>query len=531
MLKIAKLSLLSLALAGTPMVVTLVAPTQAEAQAFSALRQAIAEASSTEEQLAAFYRERDFQPIWTTAEAADRRNALFSALSEASNHGLPTQRYDADALRAAFEGATNPYMMGQADVQASLLFLQYAQDVHSGFLEPGDIVGDIVHTLPRRDPLELFTEFVSANPYDYIGTLPPQHPEYTRLMRAKLHLENLIDQGGYGPTVQAGSLAPGATGNAVVQLRNRLMAMGYLERSATATYGARLQQAVVEFQIDNGITPDGVAGSATIQAVNRSASEHLSEVILAMERQRWLNFDRGERHIFVNLPDFHTRVIDDGEVTFITRSVIGSAASDRRTPEFSDTMEHMVINPSWYVPRSIARGYIPSILAGGANHLQLMANGRPVNRANVDWSRVSAGNFPFDLRQPPGPRNALGLVKFMFPNQWNIYLHDSPDQHLMTHEVRAYSAGCVRLDDPFELAYHLLAAQEADPINFFHTVLDSRRETQVNLQTPIPVHLVYWTSWVDTEGRLNFRNDIYGRNAELRRAIRNLGVEIRGVNS
>ena len=183
------------------------------------------------------------------------------------------------------------------------------------------------------------------------------------------------------------------------------------------------------------------------------------------------------------------------------------------------------------MPRSIARGYIPSIIAGGANHLQLMSNGRPVNRGNVDWSRVSAGNFPFDLRQPPGPRNALGLVKFMFPNQWNIYLHDSPDQHLMTHEVRTYSAGCVRLDDPYDLAYHLLAAQEADSRTFFDTILASGRETQVNLEVQLPVHLVYWTSWVDTEGRLNFRNDIYGRNAQLRQAIQNLGVEIRGVNS
>lgn len=531
MMRFAKVSLLSVALAATPIVASLMVPTSVEAQAFSSLRQAIAEASSTEEQLAAFYRERDFQPIWTSADDADRRNALFSALAEAHNHGLPTARYDVDALRAAFEGATNPYTMGQADVQASLLFLQYAQDVHSGFLEPGDIVGDIVHTLPRRDPLELFTEFTTGNPYAYMATLPPQHPEYTRLMRAKLHLEGLIDRGGYGPTVQAGSLAPGATGDAVVSLRNRLMAMGYLERSATATYDARLQQAVVEFQIDNGINADGIAGDDTVRAVNRSASEHLSEVILSMERQRWLNVDRGARHIFVNLPDFHSRVIDDGEVTFITRSVIGSTASDRRTPEFSDVMEHMVINPSWYVPRSIARGYIPSIMAGGANHLQLMRGGRPVSRGNVDWSRVSATNFPFDLRQPPGPRNALGLVKFMFPNQWNIYLHDSPDQQLMTHEVRAYSAGCVRLDDPFELAYHLLAAQEADPQTFFDTILNSRNETQVNLVNPIPVHIVYWTSWVDTEGRLNFRNDIYGRNAQLRQAIQNLGVEIRGVNS
>lgn len=531
MLKFAKVSLLSLALATAPLVTVIVVPGPAQAQAFSAMRQAIAESASSHEQLAAFYRERDFQPIWTTEEAADRRNAFLTALAEARNHGLPTQRYDATELVAAFQSATNPYEMGLADVEASLLFLQYAQDIHSGFLEPGDIVGDIVHTLPRRDPLVLLTEFVDANPYEYIATLPPQHPEYTRLMRAKLHLERLIDAGGYGPVVQASALAPGDTGEPVVQLRNRLMTMGYLERASTATYDSRLQQAVLEFQIDNGIVADGIAGADTVRAVNRLASDHLSEVILSMERQRWLNFDRGARHIFVNLPDFHSRVIDDGEVTFITRSVIGSRDSDRRTPEFSDMMEHMVINPSWYVPRSIARDYIPSILAGGAQHFQLRANGRDISRSSVDLSRYSASNFPFDLRQPPGPRNALGLVKFMFPNQWNIYLHDSPDQHLMTHEVRAYSAGCVRLDDPFELAYHLLAAQESDPVTYFDTILNSGNETYVHFDTDIPVHIVYWTSWVNTEGRLNFRDDIYGRNAILRDAIANLGVEIRGVNS
>ncbi|MCU4651954.1 L,D-transpeptidase family protein [Roseibacterium sp. SDUM158016] len=523
-LKFARTSLTALALALAPVAAVTVLPATAEAQTFSALRQAIAEASSTDESLAAFYRDRDFQPVWTSSESVDRRSALVAALDGARTHGLPADRYDVEALRAAFAEATNPWARGQADVMASRMFLQYAQDVHSGFLDPGDIIPDIFQDLPRQDPLELLTAFMEANPHAFMATLPPQDPAYARLLRTKLRLEDLARQGGYGPIVQAGSLAPGNSGPAVVALRNRLIAMGYLERSITAEYDARLQAAVVEFQIDNGITPDGIAGGSTIQAVNRSVEDHWNDVVLHMERQRWLNDGTvPDRLIFVNLADFHVRVIDNGETTFVTRSVVG--ARDRQTPEFSDEMEHMVINPSWYVPRSIAmRSYIPNIIAGGGTYMQLLSNGRVVNPAAIDMSQYSVSSFPFDLRQPPGPRNALGSVKFMFPNRHAIYLHDTPEQYLMEREVRTFSSGCIRLDDPHEFAYHLLERQTDDPVGLFQRILNTGQETQLNLEQHIPVHLTYWTAWVDDDGDLNFRDDVYGRNARLGQAIRAMGV-------
>jgi len=527
----ARLSLVAAALALAPAAVTVVMPAPAQAQAFSALRQAIAEAAASDEALVAFYRDRDFEPVWTVTEAAERRNALLRALGQAGAHGLPASRYDTEGLRAAFRNATNPYMRGQADVMASRIFLQYAQDIHGGFLDPSSIIPDIFQDQPHRDPYALMTEFLDSNPHQFMTTLPPQTPAYTRLMRVKLELEALADAGGYGPTVQAGSLRPGDTGPAVVQLRNRLMRMGYLDRSATAEYDASLQAAVVTFQANNGITADGIAGEATIRAVNRSIEDHWNEVVLAMERHRWLNDGQApDRLIYVNLTDFHVRVIDDGEVTFVTRSVIGSR--EHQTPEFSDEMEHMVINPSWWVPRSIAqRSYIPNILAGGGTYLQLMANGRPVNPAAVDMSRYSVTNFPFDLRQPPGPRNALGTVKFMFPNRHAIYLHDSPDQYLMEREVRAYSSGCIRLDDPHDFAYHLLSRQMDNPQEYFQSILRTGDETTVELEQHIPVHLTYLTAWVESDGHIQFRNDIYGRNARLSSAIQSLGVVMPDVSS
>lgn len=499
-------------------------PQAASAQAFSAERQSIAEAVAADEGLVAFYRARDFAPVWTGPADEPRRTALIRALEKAGHHGLPASRYDIAGLRAAFAAATNPWMRGQADVAASRIFLRYARDVHGGFLEPARIIPDIFQDQPHRDPYALMSAFLEAEPHRFMAELPPQSPGYNRLMRMKMTLETLAREGGYGPRVQASRLAPGDRGAAVVQLRDRLIRMGYLPRAATAEYDARLQSAVVAFQINNGLDADGVAGADTIAAVNRSVEDHWNEVVLTMERMRWINDGQlHDRLIFVNLTDFHTRVIDNGEVSFITRSVIG--ARDRQTPEFSDEMEHMVINPSWYVPRSIAqRSYIPGILAGRSTYMQLMSNGRVIDRSSVDMSRFSVSSFPFDLRQPPGPNNALGTVKFMFPNRHAIYLHDTPEQHLMDRSVRAYSSGCIRLADPHEFAYHLLARQSDDPVGLFQRILASGDETYLHLDTHIPVHLTYWTAWVESDGHLQTRPDIYGRNAILSRAIQSLGV-------
>lgn len=512
------------------------APALAEFEAqFSSMNQAIAEGASENEAMAAFYRARDFAPIWTTTEAAPRRNALLAALERAGDHGLPLDRYDVDELRAAFRAADTPYARGQAEVLATRMFLAYARDVQTGLLDPNEVVEGIVQAVPRRDQLELLEEFLDSNPHAFMRALPPSHPEYLRLMRAKLELERQLDEGGWGAQVQAYRLEPGQSGQSVVALRDRLIRMGYLERSATATYDAAITDAVREFQADHGIEPDGIAGAETIDHLNRRIEERLGQVILGMERQRWLTADRGDRHILVNIPDFHAYVIDGDEVTFETRVVVGSRPANQRTPEFSDVMEHMVINPSWYVPRSIAVAeYLPQILANpyAAGHLQLIRGGQVFGREAIASARfTSAANFPFDLRQPPGPGNALGRVKFMFPNQWNIYLHDTPSRHLFAHEVRAYSHGCVRVHRPLELAYHLLAPQAEDPQAYFTRILNSGQETQVNLETQVPVHIVYWTAWVTPEGRINYRDDVYGRNARLWQAMLDAGVEIRSASS
>jgi len=254
-----------------------------------------------------------------------------------------------------------------------------------------------------------------------------------------------------------------------------------------------------------------------------------------MERERWTNMERGRRHVLVNLTDFSATIVDDEVETFRTRSVIGAEMPDRQTPEFSDVMEHMVINPSWYVPRSIVvNEYLPQLKRNRNAASQILItdrSGREISRNAIDFSRYDARSFPFSMRQPPSNSNALGLVKFMFPNRWNIYLHDTPAKSLFGREVRAFSHGCVRLNDPFEFAHALLAAQEDDPEGFFRARLNSGRETRVSLETPVPVHLIYRTAFTDPEGRLEFRRDVYGRDAAIWAALAREGVAILGPAS
>ncbi len=502
---------------------------------FTGFRQAVAEAAARDEALSSFYRTHDFEGVWIGASdiAQERRNALITALSEAPLHGLPAARYDVEGLVAQLRAAQTTADQGAMDVTLSRALLQYAQDVHSGVLDASSVVSAIKREGPELDGAEVLAGFMAASsPSAYLRGLAPSSPEYTRLLRQKLALEGLIATGGWGPTVAISTLRPGAEGPQVVALRNRLMAMGYLERSVTRQYDDAMTRAIQAFQTAHGLTSDGVAGESTMRAINVSAASRLEQVLVALERERWLNFDRGDRHIWVNMADFYANIIDDDRVTFTTRAVIGAVDADRESPEFSDVMTHMVINPSWNVPRSITvNEYLPGLRRnpGAHGHLQLLdSRGRVVSR-NQDFSQYTASNFPYRMRQPPSRSNALGLVKFMFPNQWNIYLHDTPAQSLFQREVRAFSHGCIRLDDPFDFAYHLLAAQEADPVGFFQARLRSGSESRVNLDEPVQVHLVYRTAFTTVEGDLQFRADIYGRDALIWRALSAAGVVIGGV--
>lgn len=502
-------------------------PSVSAAPLVTPLQQAVAQSASEDEAIAAFYRARNFAPIWMGEGAEHRRAAFLWALDAADDHGLPLGRYDAATIRADFAAANSSAARGALEVAMTKRFLRYAQDVSSGILDPRRVDSTIKVEVPKRDWLEQITAFTEGDPYAFVQGLWPTSPAYTRLLREKLRLEGIRAAGGWGPTVGGGALKPGASGASVVELRNRMIRMGYLRRSAVAAYDAELEGAVRDFQIDHGLTPDGEAGGSTLQAINVSLDQRMAQIVVGLERQRWMNKPLESRHILVNLAEQHAYVVDDGKVTFDTVVVVGADTPDRRTPEFSHTMTHMIINPYWHVPRSITvNEYLPALRRGGARHLEVYSRSGRVNRANVNFSQYTASNFPFSLKQPPGPRNALGRVKFMFPNQWNIYLHDTPSRNLFSRDLRTFSHGCVRVGRPLELAYHLLAPQTDTPQDDFDSILRTGSERRVNLEEPVGVHLVYWSAWVTPLGRANYRGDPYGRDAKLLSALREAGVEL-----
>ena len=504
-------------------------PTE-QARAFST---AIAEAASEDDAISGFYRDHGYAAFWTDAAAAGRRAVLLETLANAGVHGLPVGRYDPEALVMAVRNARTEGDRGRLEVAMTRAFLDYARDVQTGALVPARIDPAIKREVPVRDRRANLDAFAkAASPASFLRGLPPSSQEYARLLKTRFALEHAIANGGWGPAVAADRLEPGATGPALIAMRDRLVVLGYLSPNASALYDARIERAVRIFQIEHGLTPDGVADDATITEMNIGPEARLHSVLVAMERERWSSVDRGHRYIWVNLADFTAKIIDDGRVTFSTRAVVGEQREEKRTPEFSNLMTYMELNPDWTVPPGIIkRDYLPKLQANpnALGHLIITdRRGRVVKRGSVDFAGYTASNFPFTLRQSPGDGNALGKVKFMFPNPYSIYLHDTPHKELFVKEVRAFSNGCVRLADPLDFAYALLARKEDDPKKAFHAVLDTGRQERITLKVPVPVHLEYRTAFSNPKGRMQYRRDIYGRDAAILAALIKAGVAVAG---
>ena len=499
-----------------------------------AFKQAVAQTAIADPVVFKFYQDQNYQSFWlgNTKPESARLASLLKAFSESAIHGLPDQKFNMEALLSAILAAETNSGRGSLDVKLTNEFLRYARAVHSGVLVPSAVDEEIVRKVGYQDPNKVLQELKNSNVEVFFKSLPPQSYEYARLLKEKQQLQQTVNNGGWGRLVVAPNLKPGFKGVAVVELRNRLISMGYLQPTFSGTYDVELEKAVRKFQTANGLFTTGIANAITIEQINRSAAERLMSVLVAMERERWLNQELGYRHILVNLADFTARIIDGGKVTFQTNSVIGADDDDRRSPEFSDIMEHMIFNPSWYIPRSIiTREYLPMLQAnpGDVDFLELLDDlGNIVERADVDFGSFDEISFPYGMRQPPSKSNALGLVKFMFPNKNNIYLHDTPAKKLFNREVRAFSHGCIRLADPFNFAHTLLAAQTPNPELVIQAALEFEEEFQIDLNIPVPVHLIYRTAITLPGGGLEFRRDIYGRDAKIWDALQLEGVVLNG---
>jgi murein L,D-transpeptidase YcbB/YkuD len=291
-----------------------------------------------------------------------------------------------------------------------------------------------------------------------------------------------------------------------------------------------LEEAVRRFQASHGLESDGAVGRGTLAALNVTAAQRVRQIEVNLERWRWLPQKLGDRYVLVNIAAFHLYVVEGGSSILDMRVVVGRPV--RRTPVFSDRMTYLVFNPYWEIPELIAVQDIVPQVRRDLSYLAQMgikvyqgwgAKAREIDPATINWATEWAvpgpKKFPYRLRQEPGPSNALGRIKFMLPNDHDVYLHDTPARNLFRKEARTFSSGCIRIEKPLELAEYLLqntplAAREA-----LEAALASDHNRIVSLPSPLPVHLLYWTSWVDTEGVTHFRQDIYGRDEPLRLAL------------
>lgn len=514
-----------LALMGQGLQASLSAP--APRLAFSESEMTLARAVANSPELADFYGSNGLKAVFTGAEAAPLRQALITAIGRAGDHGLPAQRYEIDRLRGLdARGATS----ARDELAFARVFARWTHDVGGGLVDPVKVEPTIKRVVLRRPAADILRAYSqSADPAAVLAAIEPQDPRYKALQRALGARSELIAPTNL-PQVPDGLWKPGAEGQPVLALRARLSAIGINTGPASLVYDAALTDAVRDYQQQAGLGADGVAGPRTVAMINRQSASGNTDIAMSMERMRWLTgLDLNARHVWVNLPSYTAQIRENGAEVFDTRVVIGKQGTDYRTPEFSDEIEFMVANPRWNVPRSMTvRDYLPKLQANrnAVSHLDVVdGNGNVVPRDRINFSNYSARNFPFRLRQKPSDDNALGLVKFMFPNPWNIYLHDTPSKGLFNNAARAASNGCIRIGRPFDLAHELLKGNVDDPEATFKRAVDSGRETYLNLKNPVPVHLVYFTALPDDSGKIRRYPDIYDRDPALLAAFERAALE------
>lgn len=487
---------------------------------------ALADAVAGNPGLAAFYGANGLAPVFTGPDAAGRRQALIAAVARAPAHGLPSARYRPAELQATdARGAS----AGADEVAFARAFAAWAHDVEGGVVDPRKLGPSNHRTVRRSDLDDVLARFVAApDPRAVLAGIEPRDPRYLALQAALADQSRLLAPPGT-VKVPPGLWKPGSSGPEVAALRTRLASIGF-RTDGGDLYDEPLAQAVRAYQERAGLGPDGVAGPRTVELLNRGAGPRTRALLMALERMRWMNgHDLSARHVWVNLPEFNARIVDHGRTEFETRVVVGKTDADMQTPEFSDQMEHLVVNPRWNVPRSIAvREYLPRLQKNrnAVSHLDVVDRaGRVVPRGDIDFGRYTPASFPYRLQQKPGEDNALGEVKFIFPNPWNIYLHDTPSKHLFGESRRAFSHGCVRVARPMELAQALLTGQVENPAATYSRAVASGKETWLALKPNLPVHLVYFTTFPDEDGRIRSHPDIYDRDGALWQALVKAGVE------
>lgn len=471
-----------------------------------------------------WYEERVFAPLWIKdGRVSTNAEEVIFKLMTAYEDGLVSREYNGSKL-FAMAYAQTPEEQARFEVMLSDAAVKFGQHLHSGRVRPNGINRELVIYPKSLAANQLLDRLVDAkSSAAELGSLWPQTARYVRLRKHLLALRVLEARGGW-PQIPSGDvLKPDMEDARVATLRDRLIRSRDLKRGAHegAVYNGELVDAVKRFQNRLGLEQDGAVGPTTLGELNKTVKQRIALVELNLERRRWMQADFGNPYVFVNLADQVLKLVKDNRTLHAELTQVGQPY--HRTPVFSDEMEYMEVNPYWNVPYSIAtKEYLPKLkrnpFALQSQNIKVLKGGSPINPGAVPWSSYSRAKFPVRLRQEPGKKNALGRIKFMFPNKFNVYIHDTPSKSKFARTSRYFSHGCVRLRNPFDLAAKILAADGQSP-NKLKGVVKSGKRTIIKLKKKIPVHVTYLTAWVNKDGSVHYRRDIYGRDKILAEAL------------
>ena len=408
-------------------------------------------------------------------------------------------------------------------------FLLYASHFLNGKVNP-ETVDSEWKAIRREGNAREFLEIALAEGHikNDLQALEPKHRGYAALRTALKDYKAVRDRGGWQAIPTGETLKPGMTDSVRVPLLiSRLLLSNDLQKKPADTYQYTeiISESVKRYQERNGLEADGNLGKLTTAALNVSVDDRISQIMVNMERIRWISQELGTHYVLVNIADYKLQVFNNGRLTYQEKVIVGKPF--RKTPVFSSKMTYMVVNPTWTVPPTILfNDILPEVIKdpgylANRNIRVLQGQGSQVKELDpytIDWSKLSKNNFPYTLRQDPGPTNALGAVKFMFPNPYNVYIHDTPSKELFARQDRAFSSGCIRINKAMSFAQYLLQDYPSYSQDMLNEVVRKGVEHSIILENPLNVHILYLTAWAE-EGIVQFRNDLYQRDQPVLDAL------------
>ncbi|MCB1985709.1 MAG: L,D-transpeptidase family protein [Burkholderiales bacterium] len=475
-----------------------------------------------------FYAAQNFQPVWIPINSQrSKLDTVMSFLATAEDEGLDSHDYQIQRLRQLASDPSNS--LYELEFLTTLSLLQFSSDLYRGRFTASIVDPNWHIPQPYFDASSFLSQAIdSGNLPHALETLTPRIPSYKLLKEALAKYRDLAAKQISWPNIPTQHLIRPGDSHSIIPLIRKRIAQAYhthgkieykqalsAENETSHQYDLNLVNAIKAFQLQHGLNADGIIGKNTLNALNKTPLEKVQQLRINMERLRWLPRDLGDRYVLVNIAGFQLAAIENDQYILDMRIIVGRTY--RSTPSFQSRITHMITNPFWNVPTSIARKDLLPKQQKDPNYFtnqnikvysNYAYNSEPIDPDTIDWQAIDSG-FPYTLRQDPGYQNALGTIKFMLPNRFSIYLHDTPSKALFSKDIRTFSSGCIRLEKPLQLAE--FALRNSIPAAALNELIATGKTMQTNLPEPLPIYIVYLTVWVDSQHIIHYSPDTYER--------------------